>query len=88
MTEWQPISTAPKDERILLYVPAFGPWDSAAWAGSWSWVREQWAIHTPFASGDKAVFGVDAPPPTHWMELPPAPAVRLPPITRATAHGE
>ena len=69
---FDPIETAPKDERVFLFVPAFGPWNASWWPGSWSWAREQWAIHTPFGT-DKAVFAVDMPQPTHWMPLPPAP---------------
>lgn len=70
---WQPIETAPRDDRVLLFVPAFGAWIASWWPGSWSYAREQWAIHSPFARGDKAIFGVDAPQPTHWMPLPAPP---------------
>lgn len=65
---WQPIETAPKDERLLLWFPAFGGYIASAWPGSWSWTREQWAIHTPFpGGGDRSIFAIDLPQPTHWM---------------------
>lgn len=75
---WRNIATAPKDERVLLFVPAFGPWVASWWPGSWAWAREQWAIHTPFSgSGDRAIFGTDGPTPTHWMPLPQPPSLAM-----------
>jgi hypothetical protein len=68
MSEWQPISTAPKDKDILLscYYPGWGyePPSSHVAIGFWGnsygkgcWVNES---HYPFESTT----------PTHWMPLP------------------
>jgi Lar family restriction alleviation protein len=77
--QWMDMESAPKDERILLFVPAFGPWNASWWPGSWAWTREQWAIHTPFSgSGDRAIFGTDIPQPTGWMPLPAPPGTAAP----------
>jgi hypothetical protein len=72
MSEWMPISTAPKDGReILLYLGE--PWDKvekARWYDFWeNWivgvlpqdpVREEW-------------HGIGKSIPTHWMPLPSPP---------------
>lgn len=76
MSQWQPISTAPKDGTPLLlfcadYAPAFfvGSWGRTDlpeghedyWAG-WSWAEEILANHCAME-----------PEPTHWMPLPATP---------------
>jgi len=71
MTEWQDISTVPRNgTRIMLYRNGhyvFGNWDDDRHA----------AKPRPYWSHDsERIFGtVDARknPPTHWRPLPPAP---------------
>ena len=63
MTDWQPISTAPRDTQILLFVPANG-----------FHIGEAWADHT--SQGERVFFydlEVGEIQPTHWMHLPPCP---------------
>jgi len=57
-TTWQPIATAPRDnrERVLLFVPP-----THVSIGFWSDICHNW-MHD---YGDC---------PTHWMRLPPPPA--------------
>jgi len=60
MSEWQDISTAPKDgTRILVYQRIGGP-DFVRWIGA---PHNKWSIDG-FGSVDK---------PTHWMPLPAPP---------------
>lgn len=55
---WQPIETAPKDERILLWVKGhlvmLGGWNGLSMYGGPSW----WANNSPII-----------PQPTHWAPL-------------------
>jgi hypothetical protein len=69
---WQPIATAPKDRRVLLYYPRlFG-----VVCGSWQ-VEEYARKPRPHWSNDRShIHGVMASreiQPTHWMDLPDAP---------------
>ena len=70
---WQPIDTAPKDQRVLLYYPQrlFG-----VVCGSWQ--SEEYVMRPrPHWSNDRShVHGAMATrehQPTHWMALPDAP---------------
>jgi hypothetical protein len=57
MSEWQPISTAPKDEsKILTFAPEYG-----ILINRWSAKHREWYTSPP------------AHEPTHWMPLPEAP---------------
>lgn len=73
---WQPIETAPKDRRIMLYRPTStytwakvvaGKWDSDEWASK---PRPYWSHDLSLLTGKqeerKCV-------PTHWMEMPSPP---------------
>jgi hypothetical protein len=67
---WQPIETAPKDRRILLYwndIIVCGHFDDDRYANK----------PRPYWSNDlKMTFSatqVRRNPPSHWMELPEAP---------------
>lgn len=61
MSEWQPISTAPKDGTIiLLYIPRAFTYPTKP--GYW------WKQH-----GYWRAYGPDAIRPTHWMPLPEPP---------------
>jgi len=74
MNEWQPIETAPKDERILLYRPTSPEWwrviggmyDSDEYAKKPKpyWTVDNWAL-------GKLEQRQNAP--THWMPLPEPP---------------
>jgi hypothetical protein len=58
---WQPIETAPKGDRILLYDPQTGVPDFGSWHGSGYWCYEGVGIESKNY------------PPTHWMPSPAAP---------------
>ena len=76
MSEWQPIETAPKDERILLYRPSSYPWASVVFG---KFDSDRYAKKPrPYWSHDlERIAGVkdarDAPP-THWQPLPAPPS--------------
>lgn len=55
---WQPIETAPRDGRILVWSAVTGPYVTQHIDGEWPWGR----------------FGQWYPRPTHWRPLPDAPA--------------
>lgn len=61
MSEWQPIETAPKDQRLLLFFPTAG----MVATGYWAIFDEAWQGE-PFTEEDR-------PLPTHWMPLPELP---------------
>jgi hypothetical protein len=71
---WQPIATAPKDRRVLLYYPqrfpgvVCGSWQSEEFASypKPHWVNDRSHIH--------GVLNTRAIQPTHWMDLPDAPS--------------
>jgi hypothetical protein len=68
VSEWQPISTAPKDgSKILGYWPPIGPFGSYMAVFSWDAPTGYCAGWT---KGVSPTFGDD---PSHWMLLPPAP---------------
>ena len=74
MSEWQPIETAPKDKRILLYRPTAPEWwmvmggryDSDKYAKNPKpyWSTDNWSL-------GKMEQRQNAP--THWMPLPEPP---------------
>jgi hypothetical protein len=78
MMEWQPIETAPKDgTRILLYRPSYFDW--ARVIGG-NWCDEKIAKKPrPYWTHDRecliGVLEARQHQPTHWMPLPPPPAV-------------
>ncbi len=73
MSDWQPISTAPKDEaRILVWSPIWGQavgarWDADQYAAP---PRPYWRLDYVRICGVRAC---RKQPPTHWMKLPPEP---------------
>ena len=71
--EWQPIETAPKDRRVLLYYPVspygehfvvFGRWADERYA---SCPRPHWSHDMSHLWGARAS---RAHQPTHWAEVP------------------
>lgn len=72
----QPIETAPKDRRILLYFPhayeddrwQFGRWDTDHYARR---PRPFWCGENVRSVGRNEM---RLAPPTHWMECPPEPS--------------
>ena len=76
MSEWQPISTAPKDgSAILLYFPhkdivirgSWGPQGEADWeAGRDDW--DDWNTDNEVILQEDPAYA-----PTHWMPLPASP---------------
>lgn len=67
--EWQPIETAPKDQRrILAYFPDAPEWYDFS-VICWSEHNKAWWGCSPSAAG---VIDRDAQP-THWMPLPDPP---------------
>lgn len=76
--EWQPIETAPRDGRILVYCPKYGEQFVAFLGVNPNDGEEKWVI----AQGSDITFIV--PSPTHWMPLPPPPSV----TTSVTYAGE
>ena len=77
MSDWQPISTAPKDgTRILLYRPGSYPW-AAVVAGEFD-LQAHYGKPRPYWTHDRErMAGVQEArnkPPTHWMPLPAPPS--------------
>jgi hypothetical protein len=70
---WQPIETAPKDRRILLYFPDLFS-DVAIYCGGWyddsynKRPRPYWSADCESWAGKNHL---RAHPPTHWAELTP-----------------
>jgi hypothetical protein len=70
---WQPIATAPKDQRVLLYYPqrlfgvVCGSWQSEEYARK---PRPHWSNDRSHVHGVMATREIQ---PTHWMALPNAP---------------
>lgn len=72
MSEPRPIETAPKDRRILLYIPGAGAWADAWWFGTWNYLTEEWILSVPTTAAGKQVhlWGYK---PTHWLSSPDPP---------------
>lgn len=79
MSEWMPISTAPKDgTRILCFAPDLG--------GINYYGVARWAERDPdFPNTVAGWFWPFAIRPTHWMPLPPPPRTQSDRITRVIA---
>lgn len=70
---WQPIETAPRDRRVLLWGRYWSDgqgWFSDALSGWWSAELERWEANGGLHSYS---FGVR---PTHWMPLPAPPQTK------------
>ena len=69
MTGWRPISTAPKDDWVLLARPkgpaVVGRWQSHAWADK---PRPFWAAYSASSITEER-----HNQPTHWQPLPELP---------------
>lgn len=69
--EWQPIETAPKDEKILLARAGqwvdIGEWEDDRHAKK---PRPYWTANREWWAGKMAMREQQ---PTHWMPLPPPP---------------
>lgn len=62
--KWQPIETAPKDERVLLWTGQekyCGHWSKNPFTNHEAWIIAEWGN-----DGDQALLEN----PTHWMPLP------------------
>lgn len=83
--QWKPISTAPKDGTEILAVfvndygyqekpTVYGPWTVAFRRGKWmaSWDGLPVIEYTGDFGTDYKEADIE---PTHWQEIPPAPAV-------------
>jgi hypothetical protein len=71
-SNWQPIETAPKDERILVYSPSYKECFVVFFAWSIDDMKDtQWVI----AKGEDVTFVVRDP--SHWMPLPTPPKEKL-----------
>ena len=71
---WQPIETAPKDKRILLYRPTASEW----WRVMGGHYDSDEYLKTPKPYWGSDNFGIAKAaqrqnPPTHWMPLPESP---------------
>lgn len=73
--DWQPIETAPKDNKRLLYLARFNP-DTGAlegidWDGEWASDSESWEMPQVYWYWSSAHATVEEP--THWayQEGPP-----------------
>ena len=74
LIEWQPIETAPKDKRILLYRPTASEW----WRVMGGHYDSDEYLKTPKPYWGSDNFGIAKAaqrqnPPTHWMPLPESP---------------
>lgn len=67
--EWQPIETAPKNDRVLIAYPIFG--DGTLDVEIAVLVDEKWYALDEYDAPDMEKPFWD---PTHWMPLPPPPA--------------
>lgn len=71
VTQWQPIETAPKGCKILIFNPWLGPirgwWDTDEYAKK---PRPYWSNDSEHSYG---ILTTRANQPTHWMPLPTAP---------------
>lgn len=69
---WQPIDTAPKDRRILLYFPTMFN-EPYACVGEWEDDRYAKKKPRPYWTADivrwASVTRLRACPPTHWCEI-------------------
>jgi len=70
MSEWQDISTAPKDRTVLVNdtTGLHGQWVAAHWMQGDEWCG--WIYDDDLAL-DSTPCG---PEPTHWLDVPPLPA--------------
>mgnify|MGYP001585298229 CR=1 FL=1 len=64
------ISSAPKDRPVLLFFPELGCCAASWWVGSWSWVKDQWMIHTPLTHDNKMITITGLPMPIGWANFP------------------
>lgn len=64
MSDWQPISTAPKDGTVIQLWPNMNWRNPAVFVGRWHSELEMWED----LSDDNMVCGM-----THWMPLPEPP---------------
>lgn len=76
--EWQPIESAPKNTRVLVWAKAHE---------SWGYTEARWdlfkaTLHDSYESGKRTTRWILSEPqprewygftPTHWMPLPPPP---------------
>ena len=68
---WQPISTAPIDEFVLVFQPHN---KKRKWTGQiFGAVQRRPKIWISFGIGDTDIKGTLITPPTHWMPLPTPP---------------
>ncbi len=76
---WQPIATAPKDDTVLVWGPTAGEisgiegyssMNLARWEGRGDYPEFDWVCE----GGDYYTVWVR---PTHWMPIPPPPAVEV-----------
>lgn len=67
--EWQPIETAPKNERVIIAEYSKPKWDEDG--DHWSWTVEaaEWSEHAKAWMSDEGW----SKSPTHWMPLPKPP---------------
>lgn len=78
MSGWQPIETAPKDRRILLYghIDPNAPFDGLIWtaprpfSGYWDEIDEAWCCDGSTWKGPFMKV-------THWMPLPEPPEAAM-----------
>lgn len=63
--KWQDISTAPKNEEVLLYWRKIKSYENIIGAGTFDENFGEWNTTTINLTGDYGVI------PTHWMPLPP-----------------
>lgn len=71
MTEWQPIESAPKNMRIMLYRPARRLFE----IGFGRWCADEYSKKPrPYWSGEGTQVMMDRhEPPTHWAPMPEPP---------------
>lgn len=81
MSEWQPIETAPKMKRVLLFAVTDRAEDgtvrnwqmeTGGWHSGFADQRSKEAGYTPWQWGGRQVKSYEVQP-THWMPLPAPP---------------
>lgn len=76
MSEWQPISTAPKDGRLVLLFAGNAMMCAAYDFGDDEWIYAYTDVHREGAPG--LFYCSYAINPSHWMPLPDPPTITKP----------
>lgn len=71
---WQPIETAPRVGRIIIWSPLYGGWPVFARWDEDSYAKKPRPFWNTDTSRSDGLLALRERPPTHWMPLPAPPA--------------